>query len=474
MAARATPRRGAALVRRRSAHRRHLRLTSASSTPSRPCRASVSSDPARGASCTLPMATGRRPTTIRAGSITMCWWRSTRARGLNTGEPSLWAHHFDRIGVGRASGCCRSAPAAGYFTAILAELVGRNGRVDGIEIDVALCAEAAQRNLEAWPQAWCASADGAADRGPVGRHRRLCRRHPPARLVARRPGRRRPPADADDDRERGGFMLRLDRHGDGLAARSAGWLGFYPCAGARSDRRRGGARRRRSRSCRPAGAASLRRDRTTGTTPAGCTATAGASASASCTEWRGRSNASSASRAAPSRPNGAAAARAAASGTPSSRKPPPAPGPAGGGLARGGKGRLLEFAGLTGSTPQPPRYKSGIVEFDRVCGGGLVVGSALLIGGDPGIGKSTLLLQVAAALATSTPPAPTSPARKRSTRCAARRAAGPGRRAGAAHRRDLGARHRGHARAARRAQGRGDRFHPDHVARHGRQRRRAR
>ena len=77
----------------------------------------------------------------------------------------------------------------------------------------------------------------------------------------------------------------------------------------------------------------------------------------------------------------------------------PAPGPAGGGLARGGKGRLLEFAGLTGTTPQPPRYKSGIAEFDRVCGGGLVVGSALLIGGDPGIGKSTLLLQVAAALA---------------------------------------------------------------------------
>ena len=77
----------------------------------------------------------------------------------------------------------------------------------------------------------------------------------------------------------------------------------------------------------------------------------------------------------------------------------PAPGPAGGGMARRGKGRTLDFAGLTGSTPQPPRYKSGIVEFDRVCGGGLVVGSALLIGGDPGIGKSTLLLQVAAALA---------------------------------------------------------------------------
>ena len=68
-------------------------------------------------------------------------------------------------------------------------------------------------------------------------------------------------------------------------------------------------------------------------------------------------------------------------------------------MARRGKGRLLEFTGLTGSTPQPPRLKSGINEFDRVCGGGLVVGSALLIGGDPGIGKSTLLLQMAAALA---------------------------------------------------------------------------
>src|SRR5690242_19672913 len=79
-----------------------------------------------------------------------------------------------------------------------------------------------------------------------------------------------------------------------------------------------------------------------------------------------------------------------------------APGPAGAMLARGQggkKGRLLEFTGLTGSTPQPPRYRSGINEFDRVCGGGLVVGSALLIGGDPGIGKSTLLLQMAAALA---------------------------------------------------------------------------
>ena len=48
-------------------------------------------------------------------------------------------------------------------------------------------------------------------------------------------------------------------------------------------------------------------------------------------------------------------------------------------------------------TPAPPRIVTGLEEFDRVCGGGVVPGSALLIAGDPGVGKSTLLLQAAAA-----------------------------------------------------------------------------
>ena len=62
------------------------------------------------------------------------------------------------------------------------------------------------------------------------------------------------------------------------------------------------------------------------------------------------------------------------------------------------KGRRIEFFGLRGKDAQPPRRVSGIAEFDRVTGGGLVPGSATLVGGDPGIGKSTLLMQVAAAL----------------------------------------------------------------------------
>jgi DNA repair protein RadA/Sms len=64
-----------------------------------------------------------------------------------------------------------------------------------------------------------------------------------------------------------------------------------------------------------------------------------------------------------------------------------------------GAGRPLELVGLRGTTATPPRLATGIEEFDRVLGGGLVAGSAILIGGDPGIGKSTLALQAAAALA---------------------------------------------------------------------------
>jgi DNA repair protein RadA/Sms len=52
---------------------------------------------------------------------------------------------------------------------------------------------------------------------------------------------------------------------------------------------------------------------------------------------------------------------------------------------------------------EDPRLPTGSAEFDRVLGGGLVAGSVTLIGGDPGIGKSTLLLQAAAALAPAVP-----------------------------------------------------------------------
>lgn len=63
------------------------------------------------------------------------------------------------------------------------------------------------------------------------------------------------------------------------------------------------------------------------------------------------------------------------------------------------KGRVVALGTLDCDAPPPPRAQSGIAELDRVLGGGLVAASALLVGGDPGIGKSTLLLQAAASFA---------------------------------------------------------------------------
>jgi len=71
--------------------------------------------------------------------------------------------------------------------------------------------------------------------------------------------------------------------------------------------------------------------------------------------------------------------------------------PAPGRAAR--KGRAFALEPLAGAAHEAPRLASGLAELDRVTGGGFVRGSVLLVGGDPGIGKSTLLIQAAAAMA---------------------------------------------------------------------------
>jgi DNA repair protein RadA/Sms len=73
--------------------------------------------------------------------------------------------------------------------------------------------------------------------------------------------------------------------------------------------------------------------------------------------------------------------------------------PPGSGITRQSKGRVIKLESLIGSAQEAPRFSSGIAELDRVTGGGIVPGSAILIGGEPGIGNSTLLLQVASHLA---------------------------------------------------------------------------
>ena len=70
----------------------------------------------------------------------------------------------------------------------------------------------------------------------------------------------------------------------------------------------------------------------------------------------------------------------------------------GGAIPGSAKGQRIPLVPLAGTTAAPPRLTTGLAEFDRVSGGGLVAGSAILVGGDPGIGKSTLLMQVAGAV----------------------------------------------------------------------------
>jgi DNA repair protein RadA/Sms len=73
----------------------------------------------------------------------------------------------------------------------------------------------------------------------------------------------------------------------------------------------------------------------------------------------------------------------------------------GGAAARhGASGRAFPLEDLSGASAPRPRIVTGVGELDRVAGGGFVPGSATLIGGEPGIGKSTLLIQACAALAT--------------------------------------------------------------------------
>ena len=73
--------------------------------------------------------------------------------------------------------------------------------------------------------------------------------------------------------------------------------------------------------------------------------------------------------------------------------------PPGSGVTRTSRGKPVKLGTLSGGAEEAPRFTTGMAELDRVTGGGIVPGSALLIGGEPGIGKSTLLLQLSSSIA---------------------------------------------------------------------------
>ncbi len=183
------------------------------------------------------------------------------SRGLNTGEPSLWAHHFDGLGVQAGDRVLQIGTGSGYFTAILAELVGATGHVLGLEIDAPLAA-AAVANLKAWPQVEVRKVEGVA---PIDGQWDV--------LIAFA-GATSPPlgwldALAEGGRalipltgaQRGGMLLRVDRTPEGFAARRASGIGIFHCAGARNDQEAEALGRALADATGQAALKSLRRDR---------------------------------------------------------------------------------------------------------------------------------------------------------------------------------------------------------------------
>jgi protein-L-isoaspartate(D-aspartate) O-methyltransferase len=85
------------------------------------------------------------------------------AKRLNNGQPSLWAIHLDLLRVRPGDHVLHLGCGTGYYTAVLAELTGPQGKVIAVEIDEGLAARA-RVALEPWPQVSVIQADGS--RGP--------------------------------------------------------------------------------------------------------------------------------------------------------------------------------------------------------------------------------------------------------------------------------------------------------------------
>ena len=158
-------------------------------------------------------------------------------RRLNNGQPSLWARMYDQLELSRGEHVVHIGAGTGYYSAILAETVGRAGRVTAIEVDPTLAARATENLATAWPQATVVAADGF----------RFQPDQPAGAIVvnagvthfssvwldalAAENGRLLVPLT---NAERWGCFLMITRQtGDRYAARLAGRVGMIPCVGGR-------------------------------------------------------------------------------------------------------------------------------------------------------------------------------------------------------------------------------------------------
>ena len=123
------------------------------------------------------------------------------ARRLNNGQPSLWAFLYDQLDLAAGEHVVHVGIGTGYYSAILADIVGRDGAVTAVEIDAALAARA-RTNLASLAAGQCRrSGRLRVPAGAAGRcHHRQCRRDASVGRVAGRAGRAQRPAAGAVDR----------------------------------------------------------------------------------------------------------------------------------------------------------------------------------------------------------------------------------------------------------------------------------
>lgn len=159
-----------------------------------------------------------------------------RKRGLNNGEPRFWARLFDALDLKRGERVLQVGTGTGYYTAILAELVGRRGRVIAVEYDWAL-ARRSRANLAPWKQVEVVDGDGTKhDPGPVDAVVVFAGATHPAPLWLGRLSEGGRLLMMLTGENWWGFVLLATRRGNTFSVEPQGGVGIFHCAGGRNPR----------------------------------------------------------------------------------------------------------------------------------------------------------------------------------------------------------------------------------------------
>lgn len=158
-----------------------------------------------------------------------------KKRNLNSGSPSAWAFWLDQLDIKAGERILQVGAGVGYFSALLAELVGVNGKVTAVEYDKKLSAKAL-KNTKPWKQIEVINGNGVKhDPGEVDIVVAFAGATHPAPLWLNRLSRRgRLFMPLTSDQKTGGFMLKAIRQATAFTANSVSGVWVYDCAGARN------------------------------------------------------------------------------------------------------------------------------------------------------------------------------------------------------------------------------------------------